>query len=398
MLLLSYFCNFDCTYCYQRDFRRKVERFRFLPGDIDRIFTSYQPILCPRVDPAKICYVLYGGEPLLPRNRDAVIRTLLWATEQGSTVEAITNGYYLDCFLGLLGTEVGKISQVQISFDADRWLHDRNRVLKTGGPTFEKILFNLTNAIKTQVAIQIRIHMHTEGGSAITSFLALLKKRDILRADNIQVFVSPIKRDFSTRGGDLVKERCLSHQDLMELAPSIGSDAARCYKALCRLSSAETGRGPANTAYCMRSKSNCYVIDPIGGIYACYEEAGRPEFRVATYDESGLTFLPYRQKTLSDSIGCRDSSCISPVSLITGGGCAVTARRIHSSHQQKCQDDEDRECVTVALRHVVPKVVAGFKIPEKPPAWLPINYVQDGDRSLPALIDRFSQLDDRSFT
>lgn len=395
MVLLSYACNCDCAYCFQRDIRGYLESARMVPETVDLLFNRLQAVLCPGVDPEKICYVLYGGEPLLPGNRDTVEHMVRRASECGSTLEAITNGYCLDSFADLLGSEPGKISRAQISFDCDPVLHDRTRLLKSGLPTFEKILNNTVHAVQRGVDVQIRAHMHRGGAASLMAFLELLKARGLMDAPNVHVCLSPIKHDFSRSGASAPLDACLTAQEQCRLAPSVGSTVSGYYKTLSRLADATTGRGPGVTSLCMRSKENCYLIDPLGGIYCCYEEAGRPEYRVATYNADRVIFLPYRRTVLSNTIACQDSDQISAISLVTGGGCAVTARRSTSSeyrtqlHQQHC------DMVTAALRRVVEEAVAGTGWKGEPRVWRPINYVQDGDRSLKGLIERFSRLTGR---
>lgn len=45
---------------------------------------------------------LYGGEPLMKQNKDAVTYLVKQGMERGFTFSAITNGYDLDCFEALL--------------------------------------------------------------------------------------------------------------------------------------------------------------------------------------------------------------------------------------------------------------------------------------------------------
>ena len=302
MLLLSYYCNLDCSYCFQKDFRKSWKNNRLRPPDVDLIFDRYREYLCPGVDADKIRYVLYGGEPLLLRNMDSVRRILQRAEDQGSAVHAVSNGYNLDAFLPLLGQGKGKISKLQMSFSSDQSVHDTVRVLRSGRPTFMHMLENAEKAIKTGVTLVIRVHMHDNCDASFRLFLTLLEERGILGSDNVIVHAARTKHCSDTFEGDRHYEHPISSEELLRLAPAISSLESCYYQDVLRLAQAKTGRGPAKTVCCMRGKENCYVLDPLGDIYACYEEAGRRQYRVGTYHGENLVFVPFRREVLSGTV------------------------------------------------------------------------------------------------
>lgn len=394
MLLLSYACNFACDYCYQKDIRHAVGGRRFGPAEIDLFFDDHAPALCPDAPPENICYVLYGGEPLTPANRPAVERTLFRASRAGSTVEAVTNGYRLEACLDLLGRGPGRIAKLQVSFDCDQSLHDRRRVTLSGGPTFATVLENVVRAAQTGVAIQVRAHMHQGRADALHSFLATLEARGLLAADNVTVYLSPIKHDFADQRDEPLVESCLSARELAALAPLANSAVTRRQRLLARLLAATTGPGPANTAFCMRCKENCYVVDPLGGIYACYEEAGRPELRIGARRGRAVEFFPRRRQTLDENIIAPDPAEMDPLALITGGQCAMTSRRIAAQGLADPRPEADRELVGQALELAIDDHLAQ-QGPEPATTHLAINYADDGDRSLPSLIGRLAPFGQR---
>lgn len=394
MLLLSYACNFACSYCYQKDIRATAGKRRVHPEDIDLFFNAYPQALCPGVSPDNICYILYGGEPLMPLHRPAVDRILARTARDGATVEAVTNGYRLDAFLDLLGKGPGRISKIQVSFDSDQALHDRHRVTVRGGPTFSRILDNVLRAVDTGVDIQIRAHMHRGHPAAAEAFVSTLRDRGLAGAENVTIFLSPIKHDFAATPDLPTAEWCFSPQELLAFAPACDSVLTGYHRQLRRLLDAETGRGPANTAYCMRGKKNCYVIDPAGGIYACYEEAGRPEHRIGECRDGVVRFTPNLDRVLGSGALAGDPMAVSPLTLVTGGRCALTTRRIEALNLADDREMMETSLLQTALGLIADECLARPSLPAEP-LWLPLNYTHDADRSLSGLLKRVLPFRDR---
>ncbi|MDQ7781830.1 MAG: radical SAM protein [Desulfomonilaceae bacterium] len=392
MLLLSYYCNLDCTYCFQKDFRKTLEHARLRPRDVDLIFERHLEHLCPGVQADKIYYTLYGGEPLLMHNMDAIERVLQKAGDRGSPVHAISNGYYLDSFLHLLGQAPGKISNLQMSFSCDKSVHDAVRVLKGGRPTFMRMLDNAEKAMETGVSLVIRVHMHHDGEESFRSFLSLLEQRRILGADNVTVHAARTKNCSDALEAEHHYERSVGSEELMRLAPAVSSLESCYYHDLQRLAEAQTGRGPAKTVGCMRGKQNCYVLDPFGDIYACYEEAGTRKYTIGTYSDQHVSFLPFRKEVLAGTIGNQNAQHISPISLITGGGCNGPSLRRDLSRHHVSRDDLTRAIVETALKQVIRDTEPRLPAIGNTFDHMPINFPNDGNRSIPALIDRFTDL------
>lgn len=67
-LLLTYDCNLACSYCFQKSLDRSV-RSAVMNGEfINDFFARYLSQLYPN-NPDELLISLFGGEPLLPKNR-----------------------------------------------------------------------------------------------------------------------------------------------------------------------------------------------------------------------------------------------------------------------------------------------------------------------------------------
>ncbi len=396
MLLLSYACNFACKYCYQHDIRPYLKDRRMSPREIDLFFDVYREQLCPGATSDRMCYILYGGEPLTLSNRPTIERILRRASQDGAEVEAVTNGYLLDAYLDLIGERPGRISKLQISFDAEQALHDSLRVTAAGNPTFDRILGNVVKAAELDVRLQLRTHMHRDGAQAIRAFLSLLEDKGLLDARNVEVYLSYIKYDMTNAREDLpLMEHCFTPGELASFPSCVNTEVSRYYRQLSCLAKAETGRGPANTAYCMRCKENCWVVDPFGDVYACYQEAGRPQFRVGDFINNEVRFLSYLRSAREEDAVHDNPLAMSPLALITGGGCAMTSRRSFELGAMDDRQEWSAQYVSEAFARLVEENMRQKGFENTDYDMLPINYQQDGSRTLQNLLNRALVFKDR---
>ena len=130
-------CNFRCPYCFEQS---QLNGAMMTQKTMDRLvdfIKGYKDI-------RHLSVAWYGGEPLL------AFDTICTLTGQfrnlGLTYEKaglVTNGYLLD------DEKINKlndldIASIQITLDGPREVHDTRRVLANGGPTFDRILNNIT--------------------------------------------------------------------------------------------------------------------------------------------------------------------------------------------------------------------------------------------------------------
>ena len=78
--------------------------------------------------------------------------------------------------------------------------------------------------------------------------------------------------------------------------------------------------------FCGAGGSNFYVIDPLGDIYGCYEEAGHRDRRIGSLSNGKVTFRPlkesYSKRHLLNIPECIRCS----VALFCGGGCPTKSK------------------------------------------------------------------------
>lgn len=151
-------CNFRCTYCYMNFKKENISDDTKL-GIINFISRNIQNYKSVHIS-------WFGGEPLLDVNAIRDISTAVMKICQKAkkpyTSSITTNGFLLtpnniDILLK------SKVRNIFITIDGTKELHDKQRVLADGSPTFDKIIENLVyikDNIKTRALnIAIRSNM-----------------------------------------------------------------------------------------------------------------------------------------------------------------------------------------------------------------------------------------------
>lgn len=155
VLQLTIDCNFACTYCFENNSRRdKVFTAQKIDVDyfdnIEKIISSMRSD-----DPEKI--ILFGGEPLLEGNKKSIRRALALKDKLGiAEFEVITNGYNVDLFSDVL---IDKNIVFQITLDGTKYTHEKRRIKKRTGASYEKIIQNISLLIGRGQRVELRVNV-----------------------------------------------------------------------------------------------------------------------------------------------------------------------------------------------------------------------------------------------
>ena len=160
-LVMTYDCNFRCPYCFEgmnSKFKNSYMNKELIDAALSLIGDSLE----------YIC--LFGGEPLLLRNREAI--EYLISKTPDKIYSTITNGYNLDSFIDLF--EKINVSYIMITLDGAQSTHDRRRFLANGEGTFDKIMHNIQIALEKGIPIKIRMNVDND------NFSECIKLREIM--------------------------------------------------------------------------------------------------------------------------------------------------------------------------------------------------------------------------
>ena len=308
-------CNYRCTYCFEKD--SGYPAVMMSKEQVDAIFG----LIKDKVVPEK-SITLYGGEPLAKENRELIEYIVKKGAEIKQDFFAVTNGHDLEHYMDLLGA--GRISLLQISVDGPKEIHDRRRISREGGSSYDKLMSNIETALNnTDVSITLRINLDKRNAPFVMELMDDLDRRGFL--DN-PLFNAAC--NLVTGVGELTA----NHKDIKKLESAVEAKYPD-YKEMFMGYTVVSGEAilPAlyfghpiqqRAAVC-GAPDGMKIFSPDGKIYSCWSFIGHPDQVIGTYDNSGnirwnnpvldnwkKTLLAHNKKCLS----CR-------YALICAGGC-----------------------------------------------------------------------------
>lgn len=302
--VMTYDCNFRCPYCFEHDAYIKKEVIT--PEQIDAALKLAGEGV------QDIC--IFGGEPLLPKNRPALEHLFKKAPDK--TYQIFTNGYYLTEFLDLILTV--NISQVLVTLDGDEESHNSRRVLANGKPTFKKIMDGVEKCLESGINIRIRMNLDKSNCEEGINLREKLLDRFSGYKDNLSFELTTLLGDSYAERSDIMTE--IYHSDIKYSFV----DRERINNFITKKNSILDhllyGRdiNPLY-AYCYAHVDGM-VFDPYGDIYPCLGCVGEDRFTIGKYHPL-IEFKEnsIRNRNIEKIPECRD--CI--YSLLCGGGCPL---------------------------------------------------------------------------
>lgn len=338
--ILTYKCNLACSYCYQSELRKNEKIPPMSEALVDRFFLLYFNKLFPRCHKKSINFQLFGGEPLLPGNRTAIERILHYAKKYGSLVSTATNAVMLPKMLDLVGPEKGKIQNVQVTLDGERLFHDELRVTQSGAPTFEEIIRSLRELIKVKTNTSIRIHLHPNRIESTRELVEYLEGEGILGHDHVDAYFAPISSFDDEEPSRLYREelsRLFQRVALLQNGPP-----SLFARGLAGILEPVAVKSPLKSRYCAVGTALLRIVDSLGDVYDCYEEAGNRARRIAKLADEEVKYFrlnnTYAKRHILNLPQCLKCS----IALFCGGGCMSQARLQHGSiFKPFCQQNKE---------------------------------------------------------
>jgi uncharacterized protein len=336
--ILTYDCNLACSYCYQHSIAKKSDTPTMTAEFVDKFFSQYFAQLFPK-RPKKLSITLFGGEPLLSTNREALERILAYAKKRPSIELLVaTNATTLGSMADLIGPGRGQIRNVQVTLDGDRELHDKNRVSAVGKPTFDTTIAAIRQLIKLKARVSLRVHIHHEKLESAATLVAFLEKEGLLDHPQVAVYFSPINTFSSDQYSPAQSE--MFGQIFQEVSSKTNRPPSNL-TFMDKFLAMQTEKVIPKVKFCGTGRDNFYVVDPLGDIYGCYEEAGHKDRRIGSCSGDKVTFRrlkeTYSKRHLLNLPECLRCSA----ALFCGGGCPCEARLQNGSifesfcHQNK---------------------------------------------------------------
>jgi len=337
--MLTYNCNLACTYCFQSPLSQDLRRHSMTGAFVDDFFENCFPQLFPET-PKESLFTLFGGEPLLPKNREAITRILAHSEKFPSCrINVATNGVTLARMLDLVGPEKGKIQSVQITLDGDEAFHDQHRIPSSAKPTFGIMHKAIERVIEAKADVAIRVHLHPHRLQSAEMLIQRLDLEGLLTHPQVYIYFSPLNdysADQQSQEDVEIFRRIFQH---------VAKQSGRPPSHLMYMNSFLTMQGKKDlptVRYCGLGNGSFFAVDPLGDIYECYDEAGDTSRKVAKFSNGKIEYFAlkdeYARRTLNNLPECLDCS----LSIFCGGGCPVRAKETQGSiFEPYCQQNKE---------------------------------------------------------
>jgi len=259
-LLLTYDCNFDCVYCFQKNFRKKG-------GVSDYVVRGFINYIRRNSEDKKVRVTYFGGEPLLQMKRIEEISKEL----EGYSFSIVTNGSLLTPSVLDRLNSFG-LSHVQITLDGPREIHDKRRYFVGGKGSFDIILNNLAYA-QDHTKVVLRINVDYRNVEEIKSLLSTLKEKGItkVRIDPHLVHENVFRNEY----WDNIFSKDEEGDILTKVWEMAREEGFKIPQEVFRL------------GICAAHVEKDIVVDPYGYIYPCWAFTGNPLYIKGKLKEDG---------------------------------------------------------------------------------------------------------------
>ena len=335
VVLPTYNCNFRCSYCFERCRLENGQEWlahKMSEETVDAVIAQLETLRKRGVSIRSL--TLFGGEPLLPSNADAVKKWIDYCARTDTPYLAVSNGYELDFFLDMMREYPPK--QIQITVDGPAEVHDQRRFLAVGKGSFSRIMDNIGKALALGIAINVRTNVNRSNLQSCMTLPAEFRRRGFTDSSCFSWYFKCTTACFEDDPKNAITDEELFRE--MQRAGFTWADAVRhnrVYEAVAA-SLTQTVGGEMypvlRPAYC-GANADMITVDPDGVLYACWDTVSLEEYAVGYLDTERQRFLynfsfPKWRNRTSDKIGkCR--TC--PYIMLCGGGCAVEAEHMNGT-------------------------------------------------------------------
>jgi len=292
-------CNFNCPYCYQSG----IERDFFLNDEILKKTIKYIKGYLKGKDITEATLVIHGGEPTV--NWSSVVKLLPMMDKIFKErnikyrTQIVSNGYNLTPEKADLLSKYNW-QRFQVTVDGPPESHNKRRVLRNGGETFDRIIENIRYVIDNKKIEKVSLRINYDKGNI----------------DKIPEFLEYIARNFD-RDRIILSlgfiSKTVDDTDANKYVSEYGikkSEMTKYYLPLFK-KAVELGFKMSNlfmfTGMCTSKLDNALVISSNGDIFKCLSGVGRDEFVEGKVDSERYDLPNYLYPELYEQ--CLDKGC-----------------------------------------------------------------------------------------
>lgn len=301
-------CNFNCPYCFENEHSNIYMH--------DLVEEKIILFIKKHVGLKALDVTWFGGEPLLAFDRIVSMTKKMQNLGLNYKAGMITNGYLLTEKV-ISKLESLAISSIQITIDGMADLHNARRCLKSGKPTFDKILQNidLLQKVNPQIRLNVRVNVDKTNYADFLELYKFLKDKHYPTLNVNLAFVKDMTGCYKCNHSYDMQEQAQIVKDLLQ---KYGLDFSMVF--------------PRSERYeCAIRNRNALVIGPEGELYKCWNDVGNKSKIIGNIDGK-ITNEALLLRYLVAADPFEDPKCQECFLLpVCGGGCPYS--RIQNEYE-----------------------------------------------------------------
>ena len=334
----SYQCNLRCVYCFETDLPSNPNKFMSEMTLYDSINAAEE---ISKEKSGKVDSVeLFGGEPLLLKNKPLIKRILNFARDKDAPITIVTNGVMAKDFIDLLLPVKEKIEMLQITIDGLPEIHDRRRKYPSGKESFNEISKSIDLLLKNNINTNIRVNIDNTNIDHIPDLYEYVERKSWLKHSNF-IIKPALVTDHSTLDYDDViipeeklLERLIEVYDKYPVLEDLFG--FYIFKPLRHILDITSGAPNVSPKFfnCESNILELNVFCPDGYIYACGESIGKPDYAIGKFSPR-LEFYPDKEKLWTERTILNIEKCRTcKFAPLCGGGCAYSSIIIYKDNSK----------------------------------------------------------------
>ncbi len=334
----AYQCNLKCIYCFQTDLPYNPHKFMSKKILDDSIKAARE---ISKKKSGKINSIeLFGGEPLLLKNKVHISKIFRFAKENNASVTVVTNGVLVKDFLDILLPIKNKIDMLQITIDGPAEVHDSRRKFHSGKGSFDRISESIDLLLKNNINTNVRVNIDNTNIDYLPDLYKYVKKKGWLEHPHFKIKPALVT-DHSTLDYNhviipeekLLKKLIDIYDRYPELEETFGFYAFKPLRHILDIISGAPNVSP-KFFNCESNIMEMNIFCPDGYIYACGESIGNPDCAIGQFSPE-FRFYSDKEKLWTERTILNIKKCRScKFAPLCGGGCAYSSILIYKDNSQ----------------------------------------------------------------
>ncbi|PKP59328.1 radical SAM/SPASM domain-containing protein [Candidatus Atribacteria bacterium HGW-Atribacteria-1] len=347
-------CNLNCSYCFQKG-ERKYSYTSLTEQTIDAILSGMEKLLGKfHTTPSKRI-TIFGGEPLLPKNKNTVNYLCSRLQEDRENIYhlgIITNGIFIPSYIDEFKKHNNIINYIKVTLDGPEKIHNQSRIFRNGQGTYKIIINNIKLFLEQiqNIKVYINILLNERNINYILELFDDLERESIFNHDNVKIEFGRIQFRANPLIANYEHELKMSkyYSELLKLKRK---DARITDDMLTGSELKFIGdlyRFWKNNEFILPNMKGCsavypgrYCFYPNGKIYPCTEIAGTENMAIAEYKPDfsiNPNIYEWKNYNVLHLEKCNTCKYIA----ICNGGCPVSNLGVHSNLKKVyCLDIEE---------------------------------------------------------